>query len=93
MLFRVAFIKIYNPYPSLKGRGKALWECFRFGFWWGMDFNAYVFLVSMVLISIPSIFLISFESMVLSCAFFGMPVWPDLVYGVCGQDDFLPSFP
>ena len=56
MLFRVAFIKIYNPYPSLKGRGKALWECFRFGFWWGMDFNAYVFLVSMVLISIPSIF-------------------------------------
>ena len=55
-IFRMVFIKVYKPYPSFKGRGKALWECFRFGFWWGMDFNAYVFLASMVLISIPSIF-------------------------------------
>lgn len=55
-IFRLAFIKIYQPYPSFKGRGKALFECFRFGFWWGMDFNTYVFLASLVLVSIPSAF-------------------------------------
>lgn len=55
-LFRLAFIKIYQPYPSFKGKGKALFECFRFGFWWGMDFNAYVFLASLILVSIPSAF-------------------------------------
>ena len=55
-VFRMIFIKVYQPYPSLTGHRKALCECFRFGFWWGMDFNAYVFLISMVLISIPSIF-------------------------------------
>lgn len=55
-IFRMVFIRIYQPYPSLKGRGKALRECFLFGFWWGMDFNAYVFLASMILVSIPSMF-------------------------------------
>lgn len=55
-VFRLAFIKIYQPYSSFCGREKALFECFRYGFWWGMDFNAYVFLVSLILISIPSAF-------------------------------------
>ena len=31
-IFRMTFIKVYQPYTPLKGRGKALWECFRFGF-------------------------------------------------------------
>lgn len=60
-IFRLIFIKVYQPYPSLKGRGKALRECFRFGFWWGMDFNAYVFLASMVLVSLPSLFVGFFQ--------------------------------
>lgn len=55
-IFRLIFIKVYQPYPSLKGHGRALRECFRFGFWWGMDFNAYAFFVPMVLVSLPSIF-------------------------------------
>ena len=32
-IFRIAFIKIYQPYPSFKGKGRALLECFRYGFW------------------------------------------------------------
>lgn len=63
-VFRLAFIKIYQPYSSFCGREKALFECFRYGFWWGMDFNAYVFLVSLILISIPSAFLTFLECMV-----------------------------
>ena len=36
-VFRAIFIAVHKPYPSLTGKGKALRECFRFGFWWGMD--------------------------------------------------------
>lgn len=61
-IFRFIFIKVYQPYPSLKGHRKALWECFYFGFWWGMDFNAFVFLASMILVSLPSIWLDFFRS-------------------------------
>lgn len=55
-IFRAIFIKVYSPYPSLKGKGKTVWHCFRYGFWWGMDFNAYVFLLSLVFITLPSLF-------------------------------------
>ena len=55
-IFRVTFIKVYQPYPSLLGHGSALRKCFAYGFWWGMDFNAFVFLASMVLVSIPAMF-------------------------------------
>ena len=48
-LFRAIFIKVYSPYPNFAGKGKILWHTFRYGFWWGMDFNAYVFLISLVL--------------------------------------------
>lgn len=55
-LFRAVFIKVYCPYPSLSGKGKILWHTFRYGFWWGMDFNAYVFLFSLIIVSIPGVF-------------------------------------
>ena len=61
-IFRFIFIKVYQPYPSFKGHGKTLWGCFHFGFWWGMDFNAFVFLASMILVSLPSIWLDFFRS-------------------------------
>lgn len=54
-VFRLAFILAYHP-GSLKGKGRAVFECFRFGFWWGMDFNAYVFLSPLVVISLPAMF-------------------------------------
>lgn len=55
-IFRLIFVKVYQPYPSLEGHWKAVCKCFEYGFWWGMDFNAYMFLASMLLVSIPSIF-------------------------------------
>ena len=55
-VFRLIFIIIHKPYSSLSGKGKALFQCFRFGFWWGMDINAYVFLWSLVLVTLPSLF-------------------------------------
>ncbi|WP_427113417.1 LTA synthase family protein [Megasphaera sueciensis] len=53
-VFRGIFIYTYKPY-SLKGKWKVVKECFRFGFWWGMDFNAYVFLFSLLLITLPGL--------------------------------------
>lgn len=59
-VFRAIFIKVYNPYQNLKGRGKVILNCFRYGFWWGMDFNAYAFLLPMLLISLPSVWLMGY---------------------------------
>lgn len=59
-VFRAIFIKVYCPYDNLNGRWPVVWHCFRYGFWWGMDFNAYAFLLPMVLISLPGAFLDSY---------------------------------
>lgn len=56
-IFRTIFIVMYNPYKSLKGKEAVLWHCYRYGFWWGMDPNVYIFLVSFVLVSLPTTFL------------------------------------
>ena len=56
-LFRLAFILTYAPEKSPLGHMRKWLTCFRYGFWWGMDFNAYVLLFSMVLVSIPSVFI------------------------------------
>lgn len=55
-IFRAIFIKVYCPYPTLKGKGPVIWHCFRYGFWWGMDFNAYAFLLPLVLVTLPGLF-------------------------------------
>lgn len=55
-LFRAVFIWHFRPYKSFAGKAQALWGCFRYGFWWGMDFNAYVFLYALVLVSLPGAF-------------------------------------
>ena len=58
-VFRTIFLWRYWPYrgKGLNGKGKAIWHCYRYGFWWGMDFHAYVFLVSMVAVSLPGAFI------------------------------------
>lgn len=56
-VFRTIFIFVYSPYPSLKGRWKTVFECYRYGFWWGMDYNAYMFLIPFLLVSVPSLFI------------------------------------
>lgn len=55
-VFRGIFIALYCPYPSLSGRWKNVWSCFWYGFWWGMDFNAYLFLIPLIVVSIPAAF-------------------------------------
>ena len=54
-LFRIVFMIVYNPYSSWKGRWQSLIGALRYGFWWGMDFDAYVFLIPLVLITIPGL--------------------------------------
>lgn len=54
-IFRIIFIIVYNSYPSLRGRWQSLIGALRYGFWWGMDFDAYVFLIPLVLITIPGL--------------------------------------
>ena len=56
-VFRAMFIAVHKPYSSLTGKKRALRECFRFGFWWGMDLNAYVFVISLVLVTLPGLFI------------------------------------
>ena len=56
-VLRFIFIVTHHPYPSLSGRWRVVAESMQYGFWWGMDYNAYVFLVSMVIVSLPSVFI------------------------------------
>ena len=56
-LFRIIFMIVYNPYSSWKGRWQAALGSLRYGFWWGMDFDAYVFLIPLVLVTIPALWL------------------------------------
>ena len=58
-IFRLAFIWVYAPDKGFKNCKEKWYECFRYGFWWVMDYNAYVFLISWLLISLPGAF---FES-------------------------------
>lgn len=55
-IFRIIFMRTYNPYPTWQGRWQSVLGALRYGFWWGMDFDAYVFLVPLVLITIPALF-------------------------------------
>lgn len=56
-IFRAIFIGVHKPYTSLTGKGKAICNCFRFGFWWGMDINAFVFVYSVILVTLPGLFI------------------------------------
>ena len=54
-IFRIIFMRSYNPYPTWQGRWQSVLGALRYGFWWGMDFDAYVFLVPLVLVTIPAL--------------------------------------
>ena len=54
-IFRIIFMRIYNPYTTWQGRWQSILGALRYGFWWGMDFDAYVFLVPLVLVTIPAL--------------------------------------
>ncbi|MCR5757026.1 MAG: LTA synthase family protein [Selenomonas sp.] len=54
-VFRGVFIWRFAPEKS-RVEWRRIIGCFNYGFWWGLDINAYVFLVSMILVSIPASF-------------------------------------
>ncbi len=62
-VFRLAFVLVYAPPQSRRAGWRRWLECFRYGFWWGMDLNAYVFLALMVLVSIPAAFIPGYLAM------------------------------
>ncbi len=57
-MFRLIFILMYGQYSfsTVTHQWKKFYHCFRYGFWWGMDWNTYVFLYSLVLLSLPGAF-------------------------------------
>ena len=88
-IFRFIFIKLYGPSYHWNVDKKKLVKTFTYGFWWGLDFHAYVLLVSFLVISIPGAFissyfavgnivrtiLLTFYLMVLYAAFMGKLIY------------------
>ena len=56
-LFRLVFILYFGPKRLKEWGSIKLYHCFRYGFWWGMDFNAYAYLIPLVAVTIPGVFL------------------------------------
>ena len=79
-VFRAIFIWRFKPYKTLRGKGRQLYHCFRYGFWWGMDYNAYVLLVSFFLISLPAAFLPVYFSLSGTVRMVGMLVYTAVLY-------------
>lgn len=50
-MFRALFLWRYRTHAFT---WLQLAACFRYGFWWGMDFNAYVFLILLLCVSLPT---------------------------------------
>ncbi len=80
-VFRAIFIKAYCPYESLTGRWRVVWHCFRYGFWWGMDFNAYVFLLPMVLVSFPGTFFPDYHALGDTVRMIAAMIYAIVLYG------------
>ena len=59
-IFRFIFIKLYGPSYHWNVDKKKLVKTFSYGFWWGLDFHAYVLLVSFLAISLPGAFISSY---------------------------------
>lgn len=102
-VFRAVFLWRYWPFRGWDGKGKAVRQCFRFGFWWGMDINSYVYLVLMVLVSLPGAFLtgyfavgdtvrlmfVTVFSLVLYTAFWGNMIFYDHFHDIFNQNVWL----
>lgn len=62
-LFRGLFIYMYGPSYQLKRDWKKLASAFNYGFWWGLDFHAYILLVFFLVISLPGTFIDAYFAM------------------------------
>lgn len=59
-IFRFIFIKVYGPSYSWKDDKNKIVKTFTYGFWWGLDYHAYVLLLSFILVSLPGAFIPSY---------------------------------
>ena len=90
IIFRLIFMRVYNPYSTWTGRWKSVLGALRYGFWWGMDFDAYVFLVPLVFVTIPALWFDTYHQ-------YGASHWiNDLllcsICCLCREDDILQAF-
>ena len=79
-IFRIIFMRSYNPYPTWQGRWQSVLGALRYGFWWGMDFDAYVFLVPLVLITIPALFFGTYHQYEDMVRLIGLTIYSCVVY-------------
>jgi len=79
-LFRLAFILTYAPDKSPVNHMRKWWHCFRYGFWWGMDFNAYVFLYGLVLVSLPGAFFPDYYALGDTVRLVGLLIYLAVIY-------------
>ena len=79
-LFRLAFILVYREKKTPFGEWRKWYHCFRYGFWWGMDFNAYVFLFGLVLVSLPGAFLPAYYAVGDTVRMIGVSVYLAVLY-------------
>lgn len=79
-IFRIIFMRTYNPYPTWQGRWQSVLGALRYGFWWGMDFDAYVFLVPLVLITIPALFFGTYHQYEDMVRLIGLTIYSCILY-------------
>lgn len=79
-LFRLIFMIVYNPYPSWKGRWQSVLGAIRYGFWWGMDFDAYVFLIPLICITIPALWFDVYHQVEDTVRLVGLTIYSCILY-------------
>ena len=79
-IFRIIFMRIYNPYTTWQGRWKSVLGALRYGFWWGMDFDAYVFLVPLVLVTIPALWFDTYHQYEDMVRLIGLTIYSCVLY-------------
>lgn len=79
-IFRLIFMRVYNPYSTWTGRWKSVLGALRYGFWWGMDFDAYVFLVPLVLVTIPALWFDTYHQYEDMVRLIGLTIYSCVVY-------------
>ena len=79
-IFRLLFMRVYNPYSIWTGRWKSVLGALRYGFWWGMDFDAYVFLVPLVFVTIPALWFDTYHQYEDMVRLIGLTMYSCVVY-------------
>ena len=79
-IFRIIFMIVYNPYPTWKGRWKSVLGSLRYGFWWGMDFDAYVFLLPLVLVTLPALLFDGYHQIEDTVRLVGLTIYSCILY-------------